>query len=198
MALNHSHGLVEILSVDDNIIIDLPYKTTDNFTGKAIYPPDAKAYLREPVAHALCQANQTFMQKGHCIKVWDAYRPFSAQKILWQAFPDERYVLKPVEKNGQMLLGSMHNKGTAVDMTLVDAATGDHLPMPTDFDDFSEKAGRAYNALPDDILSNRNYLSEVMSRFGFVGMPTEWWHFDWSKSAEFDFLDIPIGHVVGK
>lgn len=184
--------LVDIEHVDPAILIALFYKTDQNFTGQPIYPPEAKAYLLKPVAKALSEANKQFMDDGYKIKVWDAYRPFHLQETLWRAYPDERYVKKPLERNGIKEKGSLHSKGAAVDMTLVSTRTNTELSMPTFFDDFTEKAHRNYMALPQQIIENRQYMEYVMNRHGFHGLPTEWWHFNWQDSAELEFLDQPI------
>lgn len=186
------YDLIDITLIDPSILIALFYATHQNFTGQPIYPPDAKAYLRKPVAEALSKANKQFMEDGYRIKVWDAYRPFHLQKILWETYPDERYVKKPIEKEGVKQKGSVHSKGAAVDMTLVYNETNKELPMPTFFDDFTEKAHRDYMDLPRNIIDNRQYIEDVMSKNGFKGLPTEWWHFDWQGSEEMEFLDKSI------
>ena len=103
--------------------------------------------------------------------------------------PDERYVANP-EK------GSNHNRGCAVDVTLV-SKTGGELPMPTGFDDFSERAHRDYHDLSPDVLRNRALLSEIMQRHHFVPFATEWWHFDHERSKEFPVLDLDPFHTSG-
>ena len=189
------YNLVNIESVDSQILIALFYKTDQNFTGEAIYPPDAQAYLRQPVAQALSKANKQFMEDGYKIKVWDAYRPFYLQKTLWKTFPDQRYVKQPIETNGVKESGSSHSKGAAVDMTLVHRDSEEELAMPTIFDDFTEKAHRDYMDLPQHIIDNRDYMEQIMKQYGFEGLPTEWWHFDWQQSQDFEFIDVPINNL---
>lgn len=186
------YNLVDVASIDPTILIALFYKTDQNFTGKPIYPPEAKAYLRRPVAEALYEANKQFKEDGYKIKVWDAYRPFHLQKTLWETYPDDRYVKKPIEREGIKEKGSVHSKGAAIDMTLVYTRTNTELPMPTLFDDFTEKAHRDYMNLPQHIIDNRQYMENIMNHNGFNGLPTEWWHFDWQNSEELEFLDQPI------
>lgn len=187
------YELVDLAHWDPDLVISLPYATEHNFTGTPIYPTTARAYSRRPVAKALSKAHEVFKSKGYCIKVWDAYRPFSCQERLWQVCPDGRYVKPPVREGDTLLEGSGHNRGTAVDITLVDGETLEEVAMPTGFDDFSEKAHRNYTDLPREVLKHVNYLEEVMHRFGFVGLPTEWWHFNWHDDQRFALLDRPIG-----
>ncbi|MBY0377871.1 MAG: M15 family metallopeptidase, partial [Gammaproteobacteria bacterium] len=135
---------VDLHSVDPTFIIELPYATTNNFTHTVIYDARTKAYLRRPVAEALGLAQQKFKEHQLGLKIWDAYRPFHIQQLLWQHCPDERYVMKPIEEKGQMVAGSAHNRGCAVDLTLVNKVTGLEINMPSAFDDFSRAAHRDY------------------------------------------------------
>jgi zinc D-Ala-D-Ala dipeptidase len=185
-------GFIELTKVNKNFIIQLPYATPDNFTGKQIYPSDAKAYLRVPVANALSAANHAFAQQGLTLKIWDAYRPFSAQEQLWQVMPVAGYVAKPVRIGDKLISGSVHNRGGAVDITLAFQTTGMELLMPTAYDHFSERAHRNYMQLSVEQIQHRELLESVMQAHGFIGLATEWWHFDWQASDAFELCDIPI------
>src|SRR3990167_4865629 len=125
-------GLVRVQDIDPNIVLDLRYATENNFTGKKVYPV-AVCVLRKEAAQKLAAANAELMKDGYRIKVWDAYRPPYVQRIFWNLVPDERYVANP-DKGG-----SRHNRGGAVDLTLIDE-NGNELEMPTGYDDFSAKA----------------------------------------------------------
>jgi D-alanyl-D-alanine dipeptidase len=107
---------------------------------------------------------------GLGLQVYDCFRPLSVQRKFWALVPDRRYVADPSK-------GSRHNRGAAVDLTLVDAG-GQPLDMGTDFDAFNERAHRDYRGLPTSALANRARLEQAMARQGFVGLATEWWHFD--------------------
>ncbi|MFN8644953.1 MAG: M15 family metallopeptidase [Candidatus Binatia bacterium] len=120
---------------------------------------------------------------GLGLKVFDCYRPLSVQRAMWTVF-DERYVADPAK-------GSRHNRGAAVDLTLVDA-NGRELPMPTGFDDFSARAHRDYDDLPPAVLANRAQLERLMTDAGFTGLLIEWWHFDADGWERFDVLDVPL------
>lgn len=190
--MESKYDLVDLEQWDPELVISLPYATKDNVTGQPIYPANAKAYLRRPVAKALKKAHEMLLTKGFRIKVWDAYRPFSCQELLWQAFPDDRYVKQPKRDGETLLEGSVHGRGAAVDITLVDSETLEELSMPTGFDDFTEKAHRDNTDLPPEVLKRTIYLDQVMHRFGFIGLSTEWWHFGWHDEKIFALLDTPI------
>jgi D-alanyl-D-alanine dipeptidase len=161
--------IVNIQSVNPHVVLDIRYATTNNFTGKKVYD-SANCLLRASTARKLSDAQRELEQSGLGLKVYDCYRPLAVQRKFWSLVPDERYVANPAK-------GSRHNRGAAVDLTLVDR-NGQELPMPTPFDDFTDKAHRDYTQLPPEALKNRALLEQVMTRHGFVGLPTEWWHFD--------------------
>lgn len=176
--------LVLLSEVDSSILLDVKYATTDNFTGQILYPV-AKVYLRNIVAQRLAAVQQYLSQRGYSLKVFDGYRPLSVQKKMWAVVPDERYVADPRK-------GSRHNRGAAVDVTLVHRADGSELDMGTPYDDFTDKAHTDYHSLPDQVLKNRALLADVMQQFGFLPFKTEWWHFDFKGWEQFPILDIPI------
>ncbi len=174
--------LVDLETFIPGIALDIRYATRNNFTHKRIYP-DAKAYLREPAAKALKSVQEGLNNIGLGLKVFDAYRPYSATVKFYEVYPDTNFVAAPWR-------GSRHNRGCAVDVTLVDLKTGEELPMPTPFDDFSEKAGHTYTDLPDTVVKNRELLREIMARFGFEHYEYEWWHYDYYEWENFELLNI--------
>jgi D-alanyl-D-alanine dipeptidase len=176
-------GLVEITALDDSFVVDLRYATEDNFTGRQIYP-ESRAILREETAHKLIKAQAEVKKLGYGLKIWDAYRPLSAQQTLWDAVDDKTWVAEPTR-------GSNHNRGAAVDVTLVDG-DGNELPMPSEFDDFSEKAHQTYAGCTEEEARNRDLLREIMNECGFVGYVNEWWHFDDSDAKSYPVLDVPF------
>ncbi|MCD6045154.1 MAG: peptidase vanX D-ala-D-ala dipeptidase [Gammaproteobacteria bacterium] len=184
-------NFVDLLVIENSFIIDLPYASIHNFTQKIMYDTNARAYLRKPVAEALVMAQRKLNVQQLGLKIWDAYRPFHIQEIFWAHCPDERYIMKPVRENGQMKEGSAHNRGCAVDVTLVSTITGKELVMPTLFDDFSPAAHRDYMDCSVEAIRNRALLQEVMGSCGFIGLPTEWWHFNWHAAHEFELCDLP-------
>lgn len=173
----------DITKLDETIVLDIRYATENNFTGKAIYPV-ARCLLRSDVAGRLVRVHHALRAKGLGIKVYDCYRPLSVQKKFWAILPDERYVADPSK-------GSRHNRGAAVDAGLVDAA-GNALAMPSEYDDFSEKAHRSYSAASEAALKNRGILEEAMKKEGFIPFPTEWWHFDGPGWDAYPIADFPL------
>lgn len=163
-------GLVRVRDIDASVVSDLRYATMDNFTGKKVYPDNSLPVLRLETALKLKRANERFEKDGYRIKIWDAYRPRSVQEIFWALVPDPKFVADPAK-------GSVHNRGASVDITLVDLE-GNELKMPTDYDDFSEKAARSYRGSQEDALLNMLYLTKIMEESGFKGLSSEWWHFD--------------------
>jgi D-alanyl-D-alanine dipeptidase len=168
----HDTDWVELIQLDKSLVLDLRYATINNFTGKKLYPC-ARAYLRRKVANALVEANKKLKVKGLRIKIWDAYRPLSIQWELWRMYSNPDYVADPRK-------GSVHNRGAAVDVTLVDAK-GKELDMGTPFDFFGPKAHPSYSKLPAKVLNNRKLLKTTLESVGFSGIKTEWWHFSYSK-----------------
>ena len=118
------------------------------------------------------------------LKIFDGFRPLAVQRKFWEIIPDDRYVANPAK-------GSRHNRGAAVDLTLIHLSDGRELPMPTPFDDFSERAGRDYPDLPAEVIRNRDLLRRVMEKHGFVALPTEWWHFDDVDWRNYPITDLP-------
>jgi D-alanyl-D-alanine dipeptidase len=177
-----SSELVDIQSFIPNIQIDLKYATTDNFTGQIVYQFNSCLLLKE-AALKLRDVQDELELIGLGLKVWDGFRPVAAQWTFWELVPDERYVSDPRK-------GGRHTRGTAVDLTLI-TKEGQELLMPSDFDDFSEKAHQDYMGASNDAIKNREFLREIMERHGFKGLATEWWHFDligWQNYPPIDFM----------
>lgn len=182
--IKSSYELLNIQELDSTILVDVRYATKNNFTGKILYS-SSKVYLIKEAAESLVNVNNYLKTKyGYKIKIFDGYRPLSVQKIMWSIIPDERYVANP-EK------GSRHNRGCAVDLTLVDSLNNE-LDMGTGFDDFTERSHRDYKELPDEVIKNRKILEEAMTRFEFIPLETEWWHFDFKDWKKYPLLDIKI------
>lgn len=182
--LKEINGFIKIQDLDESILVDLRYATKNNFTGKKIYPNNV-CVLRKETAEKLAKANAEFKERGYRIKVWDAYRPVYVQKIFWDIVKDSRFVANP--KNG----GSKHNKGTAVDITLVDK-NGKEIIMPTDFDNFTTKAYRSNPNVNKEVRKNVDMLTKIMKDNGFIPLNSEWWHFDDSNSKKYKITDIKL------
>ncbi|HUP59882.1 MAG TPA: M15 family metallopeptidase [Thermoanaerobaculia bacterium] len=166
------------------IPLDIRYATANNFMKTRLYPV-AKAYLRAPAARALTEVQRTLAERGLGIKVFDAYRPYRVTVVMWEPIKNPDYVADPAK-------GSRHNRGAAVDLTLIDLTTGAELPMPTPYDDFTPRAAHAFTDLPVDVLANRAILREVMAKHGFEPLPSEWWHYDFKGWDRFELMDVPL------
>lgn len=176
--------LVRIEDIDSGIVVDLRYAVENNFTGKAVYPANI-ALLRRETAEKLAAANAELMQSGYQLKVWDAYRPYHIHQLLWSLAGDkQRFFADP-------RYGSVHNRGAAVDVTLLDAR-GREVEMPTDFDDFSGAAHREHAGMSIEAKANLELLTEVMVRHGFQPIDFEWWHFEDSQWWKYPLLDLPL------
>jgi zinc D-Ala-D-Ala dipeptidase len=186
--------LVNIKKINSTIGVDVVYATDKNFTGKVIYK-SAQCYVLKEVAQALNDVQKELEKKNLGLVIWDGYRPMSAQKKLWDVcavqYPDENerenYVSNPAK-------GGRHTRGTAVDVTLKNLQTGQLLEMPTAFDHFGKEAWRNYEGplLTAEAKKNRALLEEVMTKHGFIGLPSEWWHFDFNNWKSCPPLDIEI------
>ncbi len=179
--INPSFKLVDLKNYE-NLFFDIRYATENNFTEQIIYnSPDA--FARRLVAEALNKANTRFNQLGFAIKVYDAYRPYDTTVKFYEIFKDTTYVASPYT-------GSRHNRGCAVDITLVELNTGVELQMQTEYDDFTEKAHPDYQDLSEDALKNRKVLIETMQQFGFTVYPSEWWHFDFNDWKKYPLMNL--------
>lgn len=181
-------GFVLVEAVAPGVRVDLRYAKTHNFTHKQVYPASARCYLRLDVAQRVGRVQERLWAKGLGLKLLDCYRPLRVQKRFWQLVPDERYVANPQK-------GSRHNRGAAVDLTLVDRE-GREQEMPTAFDDFSERAHRNFMALPEGAIANRQQLQDAMVAEGFVPMPTEWWHFDAPDAKTYGLADVGFDQLA--
>lgn len=168
---------IDIKRVDPTIVVDLRYAGPNNFTRRPLYPPQMPALVRFSVAQRLAAAQKYLKKHGYGLKIWDAYRPKVAQQQLWEAIRNSSYVADPKEG-----VGSMHTRGAAVDVTLVDQE-GREVAMPTEFDNFTPAAMLSYQGPNPLVRSNLKLLQKAMARAGFYGLRTEWWHFcaaDWT------------------
>lgn len=173
---------VNLADASDSIIIELRYATRDNFTGEVLYPVSV-CLLRAETAQKLIEAQNRFEELGYRIKVWDAYRPLSAQWILFEAAEDKKFIADPVS-------GSRHNRGGAVDITLTDI-DGNELEMPSGFDEFA-KSCRDDPDMSEEAKEHMDLLTSVMAECGFIPIRCEWWHFDDSDWRTYPIMDIHL------
>lgn len=165
-------------------VYDMKYATDDNFLKKKVYACD-QCLLRKEVAEALKGANESLRELGLRIKFFDCYRPVDVQKQMWKIYPDARYVANPYGS------GSIHNRGGAVDITLVNDE-GQELDMGTGFDHFGREAHHAYTNLPDTVLSNRKLLKATMEANGFKAITSEWWHYGYKSATKYGLSNFSV------
>ncbi len=175
--------LVELNELDKTVKLDIRYARADNFVGRAVYT-EARAFLQRPVAEAVIRVHKKLKKKGLGLVIFDGYRPWSVTKIFWDVTPEDKrkFVANPKT-------GSRHNRGCAVDLSLFDLKTGKLVEMPTDFDDFTDKASPTYDGATKIQKKNRELLRKMMEAEGFTINQNEWWHFDhkdWEKYAIYD------------
>ncbi len=186
-AAGGTNDLVDIKTINPRIVVDMKYATENNVTRQKLYEANA-CFVKRPTALKLDAVQRELEGMNLGLKVWDCYRPLAVQRALWAALPDERYVANP-EK------GSRHNRGSSVDVTLVDSQ-GNELQMPTGFDEFSARAHRDYRNLPQQVIQNRELLETLMTKAGFIPLPQEWWHYDDKTWPNFGVLDVPFGDLI--
>ncbi len=182
------HGLIRAGTIYPPPLEEVRYATTYNFTGHVLYPFPA-VYLHRDAAAALQKVQEDLAAQGLGLKIFDGYRPLSVQARMWAIIPDERYVSDPLKSRGK------HTRGTAVDVTLVDYL-GNELPMPTGFDDFSEKAHRDSGKWSLEQRTNNLKLEAVMKKHGFLPFPFEWWHYDLRGWENYPPLDISFEELA--
>jgi D-alanyl-D-alanine dipeptidase len=173
--------LVEVTTYNiPGVVLDLRYATTNNITGKALYP-EAKAYLRQETIRKLRRVARELEEEGYRLVIWDAWRPASAQRALWKAKPDGKFLTPPSKI-------SRHRRGTSVDISLADK-DGKILAMPSDFDEFNAKADEDFSDVPKEAAKRARILRNIMFNAGFSGVPDEWWHYDLRDWADYEPIE---------
>jgi zinc D-Ala-D-Ala dipeptidase len=175
--------MTEIKRLAPTVVYDLRYATINNFTGKKLYHQSKLTFLRLPVAKSMASVQAELNKSGYGVKIFDAYRPYSATKKMWELVHDERYVANPSK-------GSGHNRGLAVDLTVIDFSTGKEIDMGTGFDNFTDSAHHDFKDLPAAVLKNRMMLKTLMEKNGFKALDTEWWHYSWPNDRNYEVLDL--------
>jgi D-alanyl-D-alanine dipeptidase len=181
--------LVDLATLDPTIRFDIRYATTDNFMGAGFYP-EPRAFLQRPAAEALLLAHHRLRDHGYGLLVFDAYRPWFVTWMFFHATPPEQriFVANPA-------LGSRHNRGAAVDLTLYRLATGQPVPMPSGYDEFSPRASPRYPGGTTEQRRNRQRLRQAMEAQGFTVYYAEWWHFDYRDWPRYPILNLPFDQL---
>jgi len=181
--------LVELVKLDPTIKLEIRYATTNNFTGKQVYP-EARAFLQRPAALALVAAHRELARHGYGLLIHDGYRPWAITKVFWDVTPPalREFVADPAT-------GSKHNRGCAVDLTLYDRKTGSAVEMPSGYDEMTPRAYPDYEGGTADARAKRDLLRAVMERHDFTVEPNEWWHFNYKDWREYPILDIAFAEI---
>jgi D-alanyl-D-alanine dipeptidase len=181
--------LLELVKLDKTIKLDIRYARSDNFVGRAVYA-EARAFLQRPAAESLLRVHQKLKKQGLGLVIFDGYRPWSVTKLFWEVTSDDKrkFVANPKT-------GSRHNRGCAVDLSIYDLKTGKLIEMPSDFDEFTERASPDYTGGTDAERRNRDLLRRLMEAEEFTVNKNEWWHFDYKDWQEYAIYDIPFSEI---
>jgi D-alanyl-D-alanine dipeptidase len=185
---NPKKELIDLEQYIPGIVLDIRYATTNNFTGEKIYNL-AKAYARKPVADAVKRAQAELQKQGLGIKIFDAYRPYKATVKFYEVYKDTTYVASSYR-------GSRHNRGCAIDMTIINLKTGEELKMPTGYDSFQKEAWPKTPIKDPEARKNRALIIQVMEKQGFKVNSSEWWHFDFIGWRNYEVLDIDFEELA--
>jgi zinc D-Ala-D-Ala dipeptidase len=183
--------LVELVSLDPTIRLDIRYASADNFVGRPVYT-EARAFLQRPAAEALVAVHRELGPYGYGLLIHDGYRPWAITKLFWEATPAalREFVADPSQ-------GSKHNRGCAVDLTLFDRALRPPgaVEMPSGYDEMTKRAYPTYRGGPPEARARRDLLRAVMERHGFSVEPNEWWHFNFRDWEQYPILDVPFSAI---
>jgi zinc D-Ala-D-Ala dipeptidase len=182
--------LIELIKLDPTIKLDIRYATEDNFVGRKVYP-EARAFLQKPAAKAVARVHGKLRKQGLGLVIFDGYRPWSITKLFWEVTPPEKriFVADPAK-------GSKHNRGCAVDLSIFELKTGRLLPMPSGYDEFTERASPDYAGGTAEESGNRDLLRRLMEGEGFTVNPNEWWHFDYKDWEAYAIYDISFDEAA--
>lgn len=187
VSLDSRKELIDLQSFIPGVVLDIRYATTNNFTGEKIYD-EARAFARRPVAEALRKIQADLKPQGIGLKIFDAYRPYRATVKFYEVYRDTTYVASPYR-------GSRHNRGCAIDLTLIDLKSGNELKMPTGYDAFTKDAWPSTPVRDPEARRNRQLLIEAMEKHGFRVNGSEWWHFDFKGWSQYEVLDIEFSEL---
>lgn len=180
----------DLVDVDPTIRRDVRYATENNFLGTPLYP-EARVLLQRPAAEALARVQRGLAADGLGLVVYDGYRPWYVTKMFWDATPDHLHTFVATPS-----WGSRHNRGCAVDLSLVDRTTGVPVPMPSDYDEFTERAYPDYAGGTAEERRNRDRLRAAMEAERFTVNDAEWWHYDFEEWRSYPILNLDFGDVA--
>ncbi len=181
--------LVELTKLDTTFHLDIRYATSNNFLGRPVYE-EARAFLQRPAAEALLKVNNELKPYGYALVIFDGYRPWSVTKTFWDMTPEDKkeFVADPK-------VGSRHNRGCAVDLSLYEIASGKEVEMPSEYDEMSQRSYADYNGGTEKQRNLRDLLRNKMEDNGFKVLDVEWWHFDYKDWKSYRIENIPFNDI---
>ena len=182
--VNPNNELVEIKKAIPNIKLDIRYATKNNFMQQVMYK-QARAFARKPVVESLKKVQFALNKKGLGLKIFDGYRPYAITVAFYKKASDKSFVANPAK-------GSKHNRGCAIDLTVINLKTGKELEMATPYDSFSKAAAANYEPVSDVVRKNREYLISIMKKNKLNVLENEWWHYDFQGWQNYNLMDIPF------
>jgi zinc D-Ala-D-Ala dipeptidase len=182
--------LVELVTLDPTLHLDIRYATANNFVGRPVYP-EARAFLQRPAAEALVRVHRALRHEGYGLLIFDGYRPWSITRVFWDVVPPDKraFVADPAK-------GSKHNRGCAVDLSLFELASGREVTMPGAYDEMSPRSAPSWTGGPASARAARDTLRAAMEHEAFSVEPNEWWHFNYRDWRSYPILDIPFAAIA--
>ncbi|UKT63498.1 M15 family metallopeptidase [Pedobacter mucosus] len=184
---NPNNELIEIKKVIPSIKLDIRYATKNNFMKQVMYK-QARALARKPVVESLKKIQAELKKKSLGLMIFDGYRPYATTVAFYKKASDKNFVANPAK-------GSKHNRGCAVDLTIINLKTGKEISMPTPYDSFSAAAAAKYEKVSPEIKKNRDFLIATMAKYQLNVLENEWWHYDFSGWQNYDLMDIPFEKI---
>lgn len=181
---NSNNELIEIKKVIPSIKLDIRYATKNNFMQQIMYK-QARAFARKPVVESLKKVQAELNKKGLGLKIFDGYRPYTITVAFYKKASDKNFVANPAK-------GSKHNRGCAVDLTIINLKTGKEIPMPTPYDSFSAAAAAHYPNVSAEVKKNRDFFISIMKKNKLNVLENEWWHYDFQGWQNYALMDIPF------
>jgi len=183
--------LIELTELSNTIKLDIRYATANNFVGRPVYT-EARAFLQRAAAAAVVRVHEKLREQGLGLVIFDGYRPWTITKLFWEVVPEDKrkFVADPAK-------GSKHNRGCAVDLSIYNLRSGKLIDMPSDFDEFTERASPNYTGGTEKERANRDLLRSLMEAEGFSVNPNEWWHFDYKDWEKYAIYDISFADAAG-
>ena len=181
---NPDNQLVEIKKAIPGIKLDIRYATKNNFMKQVMYG-QARAFARKPVVESLKKIQAELNKQGLGLKIFDGYRPYAITVAFYKKASDKNFVANPNQ-------GSKHNRGCAVDLTIINLKTGKEIAMPTSYDSFSAAAAADYRNVSPEVKKNRDFFIAIMRKYKLNVLENEWWHYDFKGWQNYALMDIPF------